>query len=54
VQFLLSLPGRSEDSKEKENRKDDTHETQRKVHRKGREAWEEIGIMVGITTIQTN
>jgi hypothetical protein len=36
-QFLLPLHGRSGDSKQKENRKENTYETQRMVRRKPRE-----------------
>jgi len=36
VQFLLALLGRSEVSKEKENRKDKTYAMQRMVYGKGR------------------
>jgi hypothetical protein len=39
VQFFLSLPGRSEASKEKENRKDNICETQRIARRRRRETF---------------
>jgi hypothetical protein len=38
-QFLLSLPGRSEASKEKEKRKDNTYDMQQIVCRKRREVF---------------
>jgi hypothetical protein len=46
VQFFLSLPGRSEVSKEKENRKDNTGETQRMVRRKRREAFIQTNVVI--------
>jgi hypothetical protein len=46
VQFFLSLPGRSEVSKEKENRKDNTCETQRMVRRKRREAFIQTNVVI--------
>ncbi|OLB28383.1 MAG: hypothetical protein DMG41_35060 [Acidobacteria bacterium] len=41
-QFVLSLTGRAEVSKEKENRKDKTYETLQMVCRKRREAFSRI------------